>query len=338
MKKVIALLFGVLLLSAATATAQLREIYTIRDIEVEESASSVIQAQQAAFTSARIKGAYRLVERLTLPEDRAGKFTSASIDAGTANKLAVAVDVEEEERGGGKYVGKLAVVYNPNMVRDFLDRRGIPYLDQTAPKSVIFPVSGSSGSYAWNSAWPDRSNGQLAPFETSRGASATPGSGWDAMQGAVSAADARRAIKAELLGSAGSFRVRLTSVTGAGETELGTTGSASTLEEAAQQAADYLDLVWKKQAIVRSDERTDVEATVLFTSLPEWNSLRSALSRSPLVSGFEVEGLSRQGAVVKFAYAGDTPRLVSNLRERGITVDTDDMGWVMTSAVTRAPG
>ena len=35
---------------------------------------------------------------------------------------AVAVDVEEEERGGGKYVGKLAVVYNPNMVRENVER------------------------------------------------------------------------------------------------------------------------------------------------------------------------------------------------------------------------
>lgn len=338
MKKVIALLFGVVLLSAETAMAQLREIYTIREIEVEESASSVIQAQQAAFTSARIKGAYRLVERLTLPEDRAGRFTSASIDAATANRLAAAVDVENEERGGGKYVGKLAVVYNPNMVRDFLDQRGIPYLDRTAPKSVVFPVSGNAASFAWNSAWPDRSDGQLAPFVTSRGTSATANSSWDSFQGEVASSDARRAIRAELLGSAGSYRVRLTSLTGAGETELGTTSGASNMEDAAQQAADYLDEVWKKQAIVRSSERTDAAATILFTSLPEWNSLRSALSRSPLVSGFEIEGLSRQGAIVRFAYAGDVSRLVGNLRERGITVDTDEMGWVMTSAITRAPG
>ena len=335
MKKVIALLFGVLVISAQTAAAQLRDIYTIREIEVEERSSSVIQAQQQAFASARVKGAYRLIDRLTLPEDRAGKLTSASIDASTANRLAAAVDVEEEERGGGKYVGKLAVVYNPAMVREFLDRRGIPYIDRTAPISVVFPVSSSAGAYAWNSAWPDRSDGQLAPFETSRGTGATVNSGWSALQGDVAAANARRAIKAQLLGSSGSYRVRLTSVTGAGETDLGTTGGAATLEGAAEMAADYLDDVWKKQAIVRSGERTPAEATILFTSLVEWNSLRSALARSPLVFDFEVEGLSRQGAVVKFEYAGDQARLMSSLRERGVMLDDDAMGWVLTSAITR---
>ena len=53
--------------------------------------------------------------------------------------------------------------------------------------------------------------------------------------------------------------------------------------------------------------------------------------------GFEIVGLSRQGAVVRFAYAGERDQFIAGLRERGLMADTDDMGWVMTSAVTRAP-
>ena len=60
------------------AQAQTREIYTIRDISVDERADTVIEAQQKAFASARIKGAYRLIERLTLPEDRVGKIPPGS--------------------------------------------------------------------------------------------------------------------------------------------------------------------------------------------------------------------------------------------------------------------
>ena len=61
------------------------------------------------------------------------------------------------------------------------------------------------------------------------------------------------------------------------------------------------------------------------------------LARSPLVFGFEIVGLSRQGAVVRFAYAGEREKFISSLRERGLMADADDLGWVMTSAVTRAP-
>ena len=337
MTRRILLMIAVVFFAAGTAAAQLREIYTIREIEVEESAGSVIQAQQQAFASARIKGAYRLFERLTLPEDRSGRLGSGSVSAALANRLAAAVDVEKEERGGGRYVGELAVVYNPSMVRDFLNERNIPYTDQTAPKSVVFPVQSGGDAYAWNEAWPDASRGRLAPFETARGNTATVSSGWETLSGDVLAADARRAIKAELLGGEGSYRVRVVSVTAAGETDLGTTNSAATLEDAADLAATLMEEAWKRSAIIRSSERTPVETTILFTSLPEWNSLRAALARSPLVFDFEIAGLSRQGAVVKFAYAGDRQRLVSSLRERGVEVETDDMGWVMTSAITRTP-
>ncbi|WP_084418580.1 hypothetical protein [Henriciella litoralis] len=330
----ILLTLGVLVMSSGIASAQLREIYTIQEIEVEESASSVIQAQQQAFTSARIKGAYELFERLTLPQDLSGKISPGSISAATANRLAAAVDVEEEERGGGRYVGKLAIVYNPATVRAYLEERSIPYIDRTAPKSVVFPVTSQGGAYAWNSAWPDKSFGRLAPFVTSRGTRVTASSGWADMGGDVNAAGARRGIKAELLGDAGNYRVRLSSTTAAGETGLGTTGSAATMEEAADLAATLLDRVWKEQSIVRSGERTEASSTVLFTSLVEWNSLRNALARSPIVFNFSIDGLSKRGAVVHFAYAGDEQRLISNLRERGVTLETDDMGWVMTSAIT----
>jgi hypothetical protein len=324
-------LFGL----ASAAHAQIREVYTIRDIPVDETAASVIEAQQRAFTSARIKGAYRLIDRLTLPQDREGKITPGMIDAETANRLAAAVDVEEETRGGGRYVGKIAVVYNPVMVRTFLEERSIPYVDSSAPRAVVFPVSDQVDSFAWASAWPEQSQGRLAPFTVSRSSAISADAGWFAMRPEVEASDARRAIKAILRGSMGAFRVDLVSVTAAGEIELGSTGSAPTLEEAAIAAAETLDAIWKDQSIIRTTTRTPARSTVFFTSLVEWNTLRTALARSPLIFDFAVEGLSREGAVVKFVYAGDEQRLVSNLRERGITLDPDMMGWVMTSAVSQ---
>ncbi|MGB3626190.1 MAG: hypothetical protein WA989_10185 [Henriciella sp.] len=321
----------------AQAHAQTREIYTIRDISVDERAATVIEAQQKAFASARIKGAYRLIDRLTLAEDRVGKIPSGSIDAETANRLAAAVDVEEEVRGGGRYVGKLAIVYNPVMVRSFLEERSIPYVDSAAPKAVIFPVSDRFDSASWSAAWPDQSTGRLAPFVVSRSYSVTPQSDWFSLRPDVESASARRAIKAVLGGRPGAYRVNLVSVTAAGETDLGSTSIVSTTEEAANAAAETLDAIWKDQSIVRSTERTPGRSTVFFTSLVEWNTLRTALARSPLIFDFAVEGLSKEGAVVKFAYAGDQQRLVSNLRERGVTLDPDRAGWVMTSAVSQMP-
>ncbi|MEQ8559340.1 MAG: hypothetical protein RIB03_13565 [Henriciella sp.] len=329
--------FVLCLAVSVPASAQSRDTYTIRDIEVEEQASSVIEAQQQAFMSARIKGAYRMIERLTLPEDRADKLEQGAITAEVASRLAAAVDVEQETRGGNRYVGKLAIVYNPVNVRQFLESRGIPYIDQPAPKAVIFPVSDRYSGSVWADAWPDQSVGRLAPYELSRTPGLSSRSEWFELEEDVDAAGARRGIKAVLRGSQGAFQVDLYSVTAAGETRLGTTQSVPTLEAAVDAASNVLDYVWKSQSIVRSSERTPARSTVFFTSLVEWNSLRSAMARSPLVSDFVIEGLSKGGAVVAFVYAGDERRLMTNLRERGVTLDTDPDGWVMTSAVSQGP-
>lgn len=365
------LLVGLCLIwsGASFASAQTRDIYTVRDIEVEEQADTVIQAQQKAFAAARIQGLYRLIDRLTLSEDRAGKMPAEGLDIALAERLAAAVDVEEETRGGGRYVGKLAVVYNPSGVRNFLEMQDIPYIDQPAPKAVIFPISTLPGRrpverrveqsapsletgsmnpaeeeekavpLTWEEAWPDQSQGRLAPFVTARPdpEMLSIDSQWFELKPQVDAAAARRAVKAILNGREGRYWVDVISVTASGEVSLGNTGYVSTLEQAVDAAAEVMDQVWKEQSIIRSDERTPARATIFFTSLPEWNSLRTALARSPLISDFAIEGLSRDGAVVKFVYAGEEQRLISNLRERGVTLDPDLMGWVMTSAVSQAP-
>ena len=72
----------------------------------------------------------------------------------------------------------------------------------------------------------------------------------------------------------------------------------------------------------------------LYTSLSEWNKLRGALVRSPLVSDFKINAIARDGAAVTFAYAGDDQRLERDLRQRGVALDTDPTGWLMTSAIT----
>ena len=325
---------------AVPAYGQTRDIYTVRNIEVEEQADSVIEAQQRAFMSARIDGAYRIIDRLTLPEDRSGKLEAGAITAEIASRLAAAVDVERETRGGNRYVGELAVVYNPVNVRDFLRSRAIPYIDQPAPKAVVFPVSDRFAASVWAEAWPDESQGRLAPYKVSRSPIASPQSDWMELEQDVDAAGARRGIKAVLSGTRGAFRVDLISVTAAGESRLGSSGTVSTLDEAVEAASQALDVAWKRQSIVRSEDRTPARSTVFFTSLVEWNSLRSAMARSPLVEDFVIEGLSKTGAVVAFVYAGEAERLVGNLRERGIMLDTDEEGWVMTSATVRgnSPG
>lgn len=318
---------------ALSATAQSRDVYTVRGISVDERAPTVLEAQQEAFAAAKLAGAYRLVERITLADDRAAA-SNFVIDQVLAESLAAAVDVEEETAGAGRYRGRLAVVFNPSNVRSALTAAGIPYTDRQGPKAVLIPVSSSGSSVSWNMAWDDQSTGRLVPTVTSRSAGFSGSSDWEAVQGDAALYGAQRVVLADLGGVRGAYTVKVYSVTPSGSREIGSTNALPSLDAAAEAVSALLDEDWKRASIVRDTGRTLVEATVLYTSLAEWNTLRRALARSPLVSNFQTRAVSTDGAVVAFAFAGGSERLTNDLRERGVLIQNDDIGIVMTSAIS----
>ncbi len=335
----IRLMFAVmagLLAFTVPAAADTRAVYTITDIPVDERADTVVEAQQAAFAEARIVGARRLIQKITLPEDRQ-LMGGVPIDATLADQLVAAVDVQEETRGGGRYRGVLSVVLNPRMVRSFLQSRDVPYVDRQGPLALLIPIASRNLDARWQNAWPDEINGALAPLVTARIGGYSQTAGWSEIQYELNEAGAQRGIIASLSGGEGSWRVRLVQITPAGNTELGSTRATSTMEEATLAASAYLDSLWKSQAVVRSGERTLTEANVLYTSLVEWNTLRSALARSPLVSDFKTAAVARDGALVSFAFAGDIQRLRTDLLQRGVDLDPDPLGWVLRSAIVAEP-
>lgn len=325
----------VALVPVSMAQAQSRDVYTISGIPVDETAETVIDAQLAAFSSAKLIGARQMIERITLTQDRAAA-PQLMIDQATADLLAAAVDVEEETRGAGRYRGRLAVVFNPVNVRAFLEQNGVAYTDQQAATAVVIPVSSLAYEFDWNSAWPDRSSGQLAPTVTSRSFGYTSDVDWPVLASEAQLYGASRAVIAQLLGVPGSHRVELTVVTASGRQSLGRTPVVATMNEAVSAAGDLLDEVWKRASVVRETGRTEVQATVLYTSMAEWNTLRGALAQSPLISEFTTKAVARDGAVVSFIFAGDGTRLISDLRDRGVSITAEPIGYVLTSAITAA--
>lgn len=325
-----ALLLVVSLGLVLPSVADQRSIYTVQGIEVDVVAETAQLAEQEAFAEAKQEGLKRLVNKLSLPEDRANAVGLVySRDA--AEALAAAVDVIEEKRAVNVYRGELAIVFNPTRVRTFLNAAQLPFVDIQGNKELMVPVArDTSVADMWIRAWPEQDRGALVPYETAL-ALYGPGSNWDALMQEAQAIGVQSAIVAELIGEPETFRVRLTRVTPAGRQILGTTNRVVDIDMARLAASAYLDTIHKRQSIVRSDERTKTTATVLYSNVQEWNDLRSALARSALVSDFKVDAVARDGAVVTFLYAGDVQRLSGELRRRGVQVDPDPAGWVLTS-------
>lgn len=322
-----------LLSMSVPSMAQSRDAYTITGIAVDERAETVGEAQLQAFAAAKLIGSQRLIERLTLPEDRLAA-TDLIIDQALADRIAAAVDVEEEVAGAGRYRGSLAVVYNPVQVRAALTEVGLPFTDSLAPRAVLFTTTSNGMDLAWNMAWEETPKGSFVPLLISRNSGYSPETDWEVLQQEIALFGAQRAIFADLRGGQGSYRVDLVSVTPSGARRIGVTRRAGTLEDTLDAVALRLNDDWKQTSIIRDTSRTLIEATVSYTSLAEWITLRSALVQSPLVSNVQTRAISTDGAYVAFAFAGDGQRLVSDLRDRGVVISAETIGWVMSSAVS----
>lgn len=314
------------------AQADTRSLYTVKDIKVSEAGENVIEAQQVAFDVARRIGAQRMIERITLPEART-KAGGVTIDRDLARSLAAAVDVQEETRGGGRYVATLSVVLNPRAVRAYLSDKNIAYIDTQAPLSLVVPLGRERVIGEWQRAWGESDPGKLAPYVTAL--SPYPANAeWGDIQGEVGTSGARRGVIARLAGAEGAYSVAISVLTASGRRELGSTARAATMEDAVALATAQLDDVWRKESIISSDARTLSTATVRYTSLPEWNTLRSELPRSPLVTDFQIKAVSSDGAVIQFAFAGSVDRLAADLRQRGVALDQTPAGWELSSAIS----
>lgn len=320
------------LASAGVACADTRDVYTIRNIAVDETAPTVIEAREKAMASARVAAVRKLISKITLASDRAAAG-GVGVDGSLAARFAAAVDVEEETAGAGRYRGKLAVVLNPQTVRAHLDSLGVPYLDAQAPMALMVPVADSGLQGLWREAFGERNRGALVPSVTAT-SGYTAYSTWADMASEATPQNARRGIIAELQGRDGAWRVIVTTVTAAGNEAIGATPPAATLEAAAEAVSTLLDESWKQASIVRDGSRTQVSATVRYTSLAEWNTLRGALARSPLVSDFRTKAVAREGALVTFSYAGDETRLLNDLVQRGVTLARENDELTLRSAVS----
>ena len=323
------LLFG---LGISAADAQIREVYTIRDIPVDEQAPTVIEARERAMTAARIAGARALINKITLAEDRAAAG-GVPVDAALANRLTAAVDVEDEVAGAGRYRGRLAVVLNPAEVRAHLRSLGVPFLDTQAPRALLVPVASPGLRVALGEEFTAQGAGALVPYTTAQ-ADYPAFASWAELAPEALAAGARRAIMAELGGREGAWRVTLSTVTAAGNEPVGATASATSLAEAARMANALLAEAWKRDSIIRDGSASEVTAVVLYTSQAEWNTLRGALAQSPLVSTFRTRAVARDGALVTFVFAGDMARLQSDLVQRGVEIAYGEDGYEMRSAIS----
>jgi hypothetical protein len=324
-----------LMLAVAPAAA---DPYTVRQIAVDVAGATSVEAQQRAYGEARVEGANRLIRRLTLAEDRqtAGVL---NIDSATAQSLASGVDTDaDSKRTATRFIGVLAVKFNAAAVRQYLDARGVPFVDTQAGRALIVPVAqrGAVDGAAWAAAWAGRRDDDaLTPWVASAEYwDALPA--WADVQAEAAGAEALRAVLAEAYVEAGQTYVRMVEVgPGGAQATLAVTGPHADLAAAAAAALAEMETAWKRESIVRTSGSTPISLVASFTALDQWVRIQRALETSRIVSGLDIEAVSAVGADLSFLYAGRPDQLAADLRARGVTLTASERGWVLTAAAAQ---
>ncbi len=336
MKQVIrfATVFVAALSICATAQA---DPYRVRDLVIDKVAPTSAQAAQQGRDEARLAGAARLIERLTLPEDRASARTP--IETAAVSRLYRSSETQGQMKstavsGGVHATGVITWSFRPDAVREYLEQRGVPYVDTQAARAMIVPVAGAGVDAAqWGSHWVGKSDDTvLTPYISST-------QGWprrpvaSEVQPEVQSIGADHGVIAEAFQQGEQYYVRLIDMrTNVPNPEITVAGPFVSLPAAQTGAVAAFERAWKVASIVRSTGSTSLSLVASFRDIQEWVKIRKGLEGSRLISNLNIEALTTVGADISFSYAGRPDQLTSDLRARGVDIANVSGGWLLRAA------
>lgn len=311
--------------------------FRVKDITVDVTAANTNESVRQGVAEARVKGAQRLIERLTLPEDR--QAASQPLSASDVARLNKSYDTGADEKrvvtaSGARYIATLAVNFDAPAVRSYLEQRNIPYVDSQADKALIVPAAGAGvDASAWSAAWAGRSDDTLLTPYVASSQSWSGKPVWATVQGEVSQQGLTRAVVAEAYSQGGQIYVRLSDIKATqAETAIGVSGPSPSLAAAVTSAVAELEAAYKKASIVRTTGSTSMSLVASFTDITQWVRIRRSLESSRLVSGLSIESISPTGADLTFVFAGRPDQLAADLRSRGVNLRGADNGWLIEAA------
>ena len=320
-------------ISAASAFAA--DPFTVAGVYVDASGDSAIAAQTEAISNGQLRAANMLIERLT-PGGQRESAGWQGLDVQTAARLIRGMEIANEKRSSGRYLGDITVAFNPAAVQGYLKTQDMLMISSQSSERLVIPVlSGklASGAHPWGAAWENPAlTHALTPIK------AVPsGQRLSLTAGAATAGDiaalkaegarfgARQILVAEARDTGAGITVALKDYnldTGQGR-DMGRV-SAPNFAAAAMAATARLESDWKQAAITQIDNAVSMEVSVLYRNHSEWQRLQNVINTSAQISDARLDALSKDGALMTITYGGDIGRLANELSFKGVTFEQSE--------------
>jgi hypothetical protein len=338
-------------------------VFTIANYPVEATAKDAVAAKEKAHAEGQQAALGALLKRL-VPVTAYNRIDH--LKSVRAADFIDGVAIRSESNSSTRYIASLDFSFQADAVRDLLNRQGVPFVEEQAPRLVLVPVTAdtkdgatrySAASGSWANVWKglDLEN-TLTPL---RIASLLPAIHEDAIVGALNGDDSsERIVTGEYKADFVLFAVaevdaadKMLNVSLAGIDPAGIVswrrgyrvadGDVSyAMELAAVVTQGVLEGRWK---VAKSEEAggggasfggggSDVHLAVEFTSLGEWNDLRGRILDMPGIDDVRIGAVSARSADVSVRYPGGGLALAAALSRQGLVLTDTGGTWILRSS------
>jgi hypothetical protein len=330
-------------------------VYTVSKVAVTADAGDAVAAKEKALADAQQIALRELFKRMTARNVHA---RLPVLDNAMVERMVDGFAVRRESNSATRYIATLDFTFEPNAVRDILNRFGIPYTDQQAPQTMLIPFMIEAGAERTGSANPwfeafnavDTDNA-LSPVKLSPSKANLTA----AMVGDLSASS-RSLLEtlayqyrsenlvlaiADVDAQATQLRLRMVGRDAVGGFGLDRTFRIFdrdidyTAGVAAKVAAKIIEGRWKMTRLASQGALqgpADIETIALvaqFSGLKAWQGMRTRLQKVPGVQNLDVRGLNARGANLTIDFPGGVDRLAQAAQSQGLVVQQQGSQWVL---------
>lgn len=332
--------------------------YKIDSVFVDDTAASAEIARELALKKGRLMAFQRLIERI-VPEKEMEKLPQISEEK--LEELVSAVQIEDEKSSQIRYMASLNIIFSSSDVRRYLHGLGVGFAESFSKPLLVLPVFRERNKQflwesenPWRRAWEaQRKTYSLLPLkfpaaDTALNRIITAQQAMDADKSKIAKACRYFSASGILLLSAEpveNFRTDETMLqltirriqTGLSDyTEVRSirapknSSLESVLARAVKKVVRDLSEKWKKQNVIRFQDRGSISAMVYYDGLSQWVSIQKKLALIASIYQIEISDIAKKQAGIKIHFFGRPEQLGVSFVQQNLDLFREVQNWGIT--------
>lgn len=337
-------LFMLCLPAQAQGDMPLDQLFTIRNIKVDETARSAADARLTALAKAEVEAYQKLLNKLTQPDARA-RLPELSIAQRQA--LISGIELVDEQTSSRRYLATLNVRFEPSLVSDFFAEYEVPHvLAAGRPILVVHSHRRGMQSILWEPDttlrqardsvdWANRIRAYVFPRgEMRERLSLTAGEIEDrnvaaALRvGKFNTLNSALILSTKVVTKAGGsavltyqFYATDSDLSGEGEIDLNGADAASEIDgliDIYELVLDQIDTAWRERLLVDTGEQGSLDVVIPSQSFERLREIERRLSEITLVQALSIKKIGIPLTRITLDYTGKQEQLSLALRFAGL--------------------